>query len=274
MGSLDGYPRFNIPGVTKPFNPLKLAKWTEEIVCRRNRDGFQERKYTDFYVAGVYRGIVTGGAVGCCLRCFYCWVPLSREYPERFGRYYDPRRVAKIMSYLAREYRVYKARISCCEPTIGMDHLIQVLRLVEEDRNIKLFILETNGIIFGAYPEYVGEIAKFKKVYVRVSIKAGTPEGFEWRTGAEGRFYELPFKAVKHLWENNIRFHVAAMTDPRIMTPDERRIILEKLSKISPWLAENLEEEDIDPYDTTLIRLYKAGILHKVFPTYKVVEEE
>ncbi|NIM13517.1 MAG: hypothetical protein GTO45_15505, partial [Candidatus Aminicenantes bacterium] len=47
---------------SEPFDPISLAQQTEEIVCRKNA-----RKYTDFYCTGVYGGISTGYAVGCCL---------------------------------------------------------------------------------------------------------------------------------------------------------------------------------------------------------------
>ena len=48
------YQRF-ITAQTEPFDPIELAKETEKIVCRGD-----ERKYTDFYATGVYRGIATG----------------------------------------------------------------------------------------------------------------------------------------------------------------------------------------------------------------------
>jgi len=55
--------------------------------------------------------------------------------------------------------------------------------------------------------------------------------------------------------------HVAAMTDRRIMSRNERKIILRKLEKIDRRLRDNLEEKVIDPYDMTLFRLRKAGLL-------------
>jgi len=258
------YPRFWRPG-NKPFNPLKLAEKTEKIVCRREENKVS-RKYTHFYVAGVYRGIVTACGVGCCLRCFYCWVPLSRDYPEHYGKYYTASQVVQNIVKLARKYRVKKARISCCEPTISREHLLQVLDLIEEAKEIKLFILETNGMIFGVNKSFVKEVLDYSKVYVRVSIKAGEPEDLTWRTGADGDFYELPFKAVEYFNEEAEplkRFHVAAMTDSRIMSSREREKIIRRLWEINPILAITLEEEIVDPYDTTLIRLEKAGV--KIF---------
>jgi len=41
------YPRYVTPGF-KPFDPVKLAKVTEKIVCKGDK-----RKYTAFYATGV-----------------------------------------------------------------------------------------------------------------------------------------------------------------------------------------------------------------------------
>lgn len=54
-------------------------------------------------------------------------------------------------------------------------------------------------------------------IYGRVSFKATTPKGFTQRTGAMGKYYELPFKALKYLLNEGIYAKAAAMTDPRIM---------------------------------------------------------
>jgi uncharacterized Fe-S cluster-containing radical SAM superfamily protein len=59
----------------EPFDPLTLASWTKDIVCKDSM-----RKYTDFYYTGVYGGISTGYTVGCCLRCVFCWVDFSRDF--------------------------------------------------------------------------------------------------------------------------------------------------------------------------------------------------
>ena len=75
MTEAKGYPGFLKKGFT-PFDPLWLARLTEEKVCRG-----LSRKYTDFYCTGVYGGISTAYAVGCCLRCVFCWVDFSRDFP-------------------------------------------------------------------------------------------------------------------------------------------------------------------------------------------------
>jgi uncharacterized Fe-S cluster-containing radical SAM superfamily protein len=261
------YQRFLIKGF-KPFNPLKLAEETERIVTRMGPEGL-ERKYTDFYSVPVYKGIATGYAVGCCLRCIYCWSDWSRDFPEKFGEFYSPKQAAQNLFKAAEEGIVYsnywrkltpkinKLRLSGCEPTIGKPHLLSLLNIVESSK-YSLFILETNGLLIGADKNYAKQLAEFKnKLYVRVSFKAATPEGFTQRTGAMGEYYELSFKALNYLLNEGIYARAAAMTDPKIMPEEERKILIEKLEEIDPKAnyKETLEEEVIDAYDTTIKRL-------------------
>jgi uncharacterized Fe-S cluster-containing radical SAM superfamily protein len=148
---------------------------------------------------------------------------------------------------------VEKLRLSGCEPTLGKDHLISVLRIIM-DSKYKLFILETNGVLLGHDYGYVKQLSNFKrKLYVRVSFKGATPEGFTQRTGARGEFYILPFKALKSLFDEGIRARPAAMTDPRVMPGTERDLLIKYLSEIDPSAA--LEEEKIDIYETTVARM-------------------
>ena len=263
------YQRFLIPNFT-PFDPLELAKETEKIVTRGGPEGI-ERKYVGIYSAPVYRGIATGYAAGCCLRCMYCWSNWSRDFPEKFGKFYSPKEVAQGLFKAAREgirapgwerYRgtkIEKLRLSGCEPTLGKDHLLKVLKFAK-DSEYPLFILETNGILLGADRDYVRSLTEFKeKLYVRVSFKAAIPEGFAKRTGAIGNYYELPFKALQWLLDEGIYARAAAMTDPRVMPKEERQTLIKRLNMIYPRLGRELEEEQIDRYDTTVNRL-KASI--------------
>jgi len=247
------YLRFLTPEV-EPFDPVELAKETEKIVCQKD-----QRKYTDFYATGVNGGIATGYACGCCLRCIFCWVDLSREFPESHGEFYSPKEVFEKLRDAALMYRVDKARISGAEPTLGREHLIALLRWVEESP-FSLFVLETNGILFGADSGYVKEVSQFKKVHTRICLKAGTPEGFTKRTGAKPEAFVLPFKAIQFFLRYRASFHVASMSkDPRFMAEEERKSLLKKLKEIDPRLVKHLEEEVVDPYRTTLLRLKCAN---------------
>ena len=260
------YQRFLTPGFS-PFDPLELARETEKIVTLEGPEGL-ERKYVGIYSAPVYGGIATGYAAGCCLRCIYCWSNWSRDFPEKFGKFYSPRETAQALFKAAkkgitspgwerfRHLKVNKLRVSGCEPTLGKEHLLRLLEYVE--RSGYPFYLETNGILLGADIDYVRKLSEFSKfIYVRVSFKAATPEGFTERTGAIGKYYELPFKALKHLLEEGIYARAAAMTDQRVMLKEERSILIERLNEIHPSArySETLEEETMDAYNTTLKRL-------------------
>jgi len=257
VNPLKGYPRYVTPDF-EPFDPVELAKETEYIVTRHGPNG-QERKYEAFYATGVYGGISTGYCIGCCLRCVFCWVSWGRDYPERFGQFYSPEEVFNRLSEAAHKHNVNKLRISGAEPTIGKNHLLRLLELVEQSE-FPLFILETNGVLFGVDKDYVNKISRFTKPHVRVSLKTGTAEDFTKKTGAKPEAFEIPFQAVRNLLDNNVSFHVAAMSaDPRIMAPKERENLIKKLVEIDPRLLANLEEEVMDDYNTTLARLKFAG---------------
>jgi len=234
----------------EPFDPIELAKLTEAKVCRGS-----SRKYTNFYCVGVYGGISTGYTIGCCLRCIFCWVDFSRDFPDKYGRFYSPEEVAHRLIVNGRRKRVSKLRISGGEPMLCREHLLSLLGLLE-GRGFA-FILETNGIPLGDDDSYAQELAGYRDIYVWVSLKAGTAEGFQERTGAKGEFWQLPFQAIESRIRAGVDFHVAAMTDPRLMLPEERRSLLRKLRQIG--YDGYLEEELCDPYRTSLVRLQAAG---------------
>jgi len=250
----EGYQRYLEPGFI-PFDPLGLAKQTEEIVCRSDR-----RKYTKFICTRMYGGIATGYTCGCCLRCIFCWVHWCRDFPEKYGRFYSPTEVFQNLSRVARKAQVFQLRLSGAEPTIGKAHLLGLLENVEYSP-FQLFILETNGILLGADPDYASEIARFKKVHTRVSLKAGSPETFTRKTGAVPDSFELPFQGIQNLIKAGASVHVAAMSaDSRIVDKNEYKNLLDKLSSIDPTLVDNLEEEVVSPYHHTLERLRYAGV--------------
>jgi len=237
---LKSYPRYVTLGF-QPFDPAELAKETEKILCKGDA-----RKYTDFYATGVYGGIATGYTCGCCLRCVFCWVDWSRDFPERYGHFYSAEEAFGRLKDAARRFNVRKLRISGAEPTLGKEHLLGLLAHVESSE-FDLFILETNGILLGADRDYVKDLSRFK--------------------------------AIRNLLDSGVSFHVAAMSaDPRIMGEKEREALILKLADIDPELALKLEEEVVDPYKTTLARLEYAGLnlrgpLRHIYPPVKLPGE-
>lgn len=244
-----------------------LARETERLVTRSGPEGL-ERKYTAIYSAPVYGGIATGYAAGCCLRCVYCWTGWSRDFPDRYGKFHSPREVASRLLKAAadgitsprwkrfRHLKVDKLRVSGCEPTLGKQHLLDLLGHVAGSGFP--FFLETNGVMLGADRDYVRRLSQFSDfLYVRVSFKAAVPGAFTARTGAIGEAYELPFKALEYLLEEGIYAKAAAMTDPEVMPLKERDVLIRKLDIIDPGAryADTLEEEAMDAYAMTKKRL-------------------
>jgi len=246
------YVRYVKPGF-REFDPVSLARETERIVCKG-----ENRKYTGFVADPEYQTIVTGYASGCCLRCVFCSADWSRDYPRKCGHFYSPKEAFEKLSRTAKKFGFKRLRISGAEPTIGREHLLELLELVEKSR-FRVFVLETNGILFGSDKDYVKEISRFRKIHIRVSLKAGTPDDFARKTGAIPESFNIPFQAIENLTKFEVRFNVAAVTDPRLMSRWERNALLKKLSDISPKTLLSLEDEVIFPYATAIARLRSAG---------------
>jgi uncharacterized Fe-S cluster-containing radical SAM superfamily protein len=246
---MEAYPRFLCKG-SCPFDPVVVAQRTEEIVARGNA-----RKYKAFYCTGVYGGISTGYTVGCCLRCIFCWVDFSRDFPETQGEFHKPNQVVSQLIANARRHHLSRLRISGGEPTLCKPHLLAVLEGIEPTGYG--FILETNGIPIATDEQYANELSHYTCVHIRVSLKAGTARGFESRTGARAAFWEFPFTAIERLLSAGADFHVAAMTDSRLMPRAERAALQARLSRTgyTGWV----EEEGCNAYPSAVRRLQAAG---------------
>lgn len=233
------------------FDPLARAASIEKVVCQNSL-----RKYSDISLTGPFGGVSTAFVVGCCLRCIYCWVDGSLDEPEKFGRFYSPEQTFEELIKHANKKGVKRLRISGGEPSLCRTHLVDLLGLGEGMDSI--FTLETNGILFGADEGYVRQLAKFKTTHIRISLKAGTPEGFRRITGAHGDFFELPFVAVEYFIKHKLSFHVSVMSDPRLMSSDERSAVIKKLGEIG--YKGFLEEETCEPFPHSILRLKAAGV--------------
>jgi len=244
------------------FDPIQLAKKTEKKVIRGN-----EKKYNGFRLEHYYGQIATARGCGCNLRCVFCWINPSRDFPENYGIFYSPEEVyektKKISSSKFGEWAMTTyVRISGGEPTLGQAHLLGLIELCAKSK--KEFLLETNGILLGDDESYVRELSKFKKYFwVRLSLKAGTPEAFEKKTGAKSDFFELPFVALKLLEKYKINYRIASMSkNPEIMPYYERYSLFKKLIEAGAGhKLLLLEEEKIDLFDSAKKRLAKLGLI-------------
>jgi uncharacterized Fe-S cluster-containing radical SAM superfamily protein len=239
----------------KPYDPIALSKAIEKATCKG-----EKRKYLKFGTTPNYgKAIGTGYVFGCNLRCVFCWAHDSRDNPQKKGEFLSPKEAFSKIYRIVTKKGLDQVRISDGEPTIGKQHLLGLLESVERS-DINRYILESNGILLGHDTDYVKQLSQFKKLHVRISLKAGTPEDFSIKTGAIPEAFELPFIAIRKLREHRIKFGVASMSaDPRFMVPEERILLIAKLANIDPALALNLEEEMTVLYPTAIKRLKSAG---------------
>jgi uncharacterized Fe-S cluster-containing radical SAM superfamily protein len=252
------YPRGT--GDEPPFDPLELSRLTEGIVTDGNK-----RKYSSFRVEPFYRQMSTARAVGCNLRCCFCWISPSRDRPEDYGEFLSPEEAyERILERSTSGYGCLMSdglRISGCEPTIGKEHLLRLIDAALKAGRFHYFLLETNGILLGHDEDYVRDLKAFGDgIIVRPSIKAGTPEAFQKKTGAKPEFFESPFIAIERLEKHGIPYKVASMSkDPALMPQAERKSLMRRLARISPRSPFTLEEEQCDPFGITSRRLEAAG---------------
>jgi uncharacterized Fe-S cluster-containing radical SAM superfamily protein len=228
------------------LDPFKLAEIVERQVTRRAR-GVLERRYYRFRGGRWYGGIATGDVVGCNLRCKFCWSWRYSYYGDK-GWFESPGSAFEKLVSIASKCSYKYLRLSGGEPTIGVEHLYELLGLVEETKY--LFILETNGLLIGKYPEIARRLASYRRVIVRVSFKGCTPEEFEYLSGADKSFYEYQFKALENMLAQGLKpcedFYPAVMLS--FSSEETYRAFRERLSSIHPALAECVDEEYVILY--------------------------
>ncbi len=233
------------------YDPLELSLKIEKYVVNNN---FQ-RKYYRFRGAKYYGGISTADVVGCNLNCVFCWVhPKIRYRIKDVGKFYKPEIVAEKLASIARKANFRQLRISGGEPTIGEDHLICLIECLE--KYPYRFILETNGILL-ASKDYVKKLSNFNNLYVRVSLKAGSPETFSKVTGAIPKAYYYPLQALKNLINYGVPCHASVIID--FCKKSEFKFLTNNLQNIDPILVTNLEFESLILYPHVKKGLKKIG---------------
>ena len=228
------------------YDPLELAERVERAVIHGER-----RKYYRFRAAKFYGGIATADAVGCNLRCIFCWSGNVVWHPEKSGAFYSPEEVAQNLRKTAAGKGYHQVRVSGGEPTIGRGHLIALLGHLNREF---LFILETNGILLGADRTYVEELSAFPNIHVRVCLKGCTAEEFSRLTGARSGF-EYQMKSLEYLRDMHVSFNVALVSMKKEKGELFSRLLDMGLGNIM------MEEERIMLYPSVRRRLEQAGML-------------
>ena len=212
-----------------------------------------KKKYYRFRPAPFYGGIATADCVGCPLTCVFCWSGFPRDHPEKAGKWYKPRQVFDKLDKIAKRKGYSHMRVSGNEPTIGKEHLLHLLEIV--DKTSYQFILETSGVLID--DAYAESLSQFDNVHVRVSLKGTTEQEFHVLTGMPPGGFRAQLYALKTLITYNVSCHPAVMVS--FSDPDSVTQLKERLTLISPQFY--VEEEYVMLYPLVKKRLRKAGLL-------------
>jgi uncharacterized Fe-S cluster-containing radical SAM superfamily protein len=230
------------------YNPIELSKKTEELVVKDTL-----KKYYRFRPAGFYGGIGTADTVGCNLRCKFCWSSQSVWDAKNTGQFYSPRDVAERLQEIADSKGYHQLRISGGEPTIGRQHLLEILEALPRRYT---FILETNGLLLGYDKGYVHALSSFPQLHVRVCLKGADSTEFSLFTGAEQGF-DYQIKALQFLQEYRMNFTIALVS----VNPEKKQRFFKRLEDLG-LDSVMLEEEEIQLYPLVKKRLQQEQLLH------------
>lgn len=232
------------------FDPITTAKAIERVVAK----GIERKYYRVSRPGRWYGGIASADCCGCNLKCVFCWSDKPREKPDKYGKLCTPEQVFEKLALCARDHNYRLVRISGNEPTISKKHLLKVISLVNKSK--LMFILETNGTLLDE--DFVMELAKFRNLHVRVSLKGTNPEEFSMLTGAVPETFDRVLNNLKLLIEYKVDFNLAVMLS---FSPDKHVALLkERVKEISPDIIENFEEEYVLLYPHVSRKMKKAGI--------------
>ena len=236
----------------KGYDPIKLTQKMESIVVDGNK-----RKYAKLSrPLRFYGGTTSAVEVGCNLRCKFCFSDKPVFRPQSTGKFYTPQQVFDALVMGASRYGHKLISASASEGTLGRQHLFELLDLV--DQSDYIYILETNGMTIGNDKEFAEQLAQFKNLHVRVSIKGTNQDEYHQLTNAIPTSYELPFKALKYLIDAKVSCNACVM----ISFSDEAGIqaVEQKLFETHPGLLKSLEKEHITPFPKVAKRLSKNGL--------------
>ena len=237
------------------YCPLELGEAMEKIVVDGNR-----RKYVQLGRSlRFYGGTTSATEVGCNLRCKFCFSDKPVWKPAATGQFYSPHEVFDGLAKNARRHRHQTISASASEGTLGRQHLFELLDLVEESEFV--YILETNGMTLGADPEFAQQLARYKNLHVRVSLKGANEDEYHTLTGARRSSYALPFRALQHLIEAGVSCNACVMVS--FSSEASLEAFEQRLCELHPGILKSLELEYITLFPKVRERLEK----YKLKPT-------
>ena len=239
--------------ISSGYDPIELAAATEKVVVSGNR-----RKYVQLgRPLRFYGGTVSATEVGCNLRCKFCFSDKPVWKPGKTGRFYTPKQVFDGLTKAATKHGYKVISASASEGTLGRQHLLELLELVDETDYV--YVLETNGMSLGDDPDFALTLARFENLHVRVSIKGTDAEMYHRLTGAKKESYELPFLALTNLIKAKVSCNACVM----ISFSEENGIkcFKERLFNLWPGLLKSLELEKIRLFPKVSRRLRNVDLI-------------
>jgi uncharacterized Fe-S cluster-containing radical SAM superfamily protein len=234
------------------YDPLALAQTMEGIVVRGN-----QRKYVQLgRTLRFYGGTTSATEVGCNLRCKFCFSDKPVWKPTTTGLFYTPQQVFDGLAKNARKHGHSTISASASEGTLGRQHLFDLLDLVEQSEFV--YILETNGMTLGADPEFAQQLAKYRNLHVRISIKGCDEDEFHTLTGAQRSAYKLPFQALQHLIKAGVSCN--ACVSVSFSSEESIKQINQRLLTVHPGILKSLELERIKLFPKVRKRLAHYGL--------------
>ncbi len=252
------------------YDPVILTKIVENEVVRENK-----RKYFRFRKDKWYGGVVTGDVVGCNLRCKFCWAWRFTWNTKVKGVYLDPSEAFSLMKEKAKG-RVRQLRVSGGEPTIGFEHLINLINISLAEKYH--FIVETNGILIGLDKSCAVKLGEFhgQGIEIRISIKGASPKEFEKLTGAPARYWHVQLKALVHLLDAGLE--IGEEVYPAVMfsfsSKEDIKDLIEKLREIDPKLPDYIDPEYVILYPHVRYLLNIMGLKPKIAYTPNNIPKE
>lgn len=226
------------------YDPILLTRIVEKEVVIGLK-----RKYFRFRRNRWYGGVATGDVIGCNLRCKFCWAWRFTWNTKTKGKFLLPYEAFSALKKKAGN-KVNQFRVSGGEPTIGFEHLLQLVEIsINEGYH---FIIETNGLVLGLDYLAAKRLGRFhgQGIEVRVSIKGASPEEFELLTGSSPKYWYLQLRALNHLIKSGLE--IGSEVYPAVMlsfsTKKSLLYLKEKLEEIDPELPKHIDPEYIILY--------------------------
>lgn len=245
------------------YDPFELAEKVRRSVARES-EGVEERCYYRFRGGRWYGGIAAGDVVGCNLRCGFCWSWRQASHVMAGGFFCRPEEAFKRLASIADARGYGLVRLSGGEPSLSRKHVLRLLELFEKTRF--RFILETNGLLIGADASYAEELAKYRRLIVRVSLKGTCEEEFHALTLANPGFYRQQLNALGNLVDAGLepgeQVYAAVMLS--FSTGENYENLKNRLAGIHPRLPLEIDEEYVILYPHVAELLRRRGLKPRV----------